>query len=154
LEKIKGMGPIATHGTRGGRDSGAAHQTEQRALVDRCVDGRLAVGFLRDVAMHEHLTELLCKSFAGFILHVGNDDFAAVLDQHSYGTGAQPGGPAGHDENLVLDVHLFPLVVTVLMCGLRLSRNGLDDAVAYFIDRTESGNTAVSGCSRISGLGP
>src|SRR5690606_1752519 len=59
LKQVQSMGAVTTDGACGRRHSSAVHQPEQLPQCQGCVHGCLAVGFLCDVAVHEHLTEFL-----------------------------------------------------------------------------------------------
>src|SRR5690606_29444262 len=90
-------------------DACTVHQAEQGAQLERGVDCRLTVGFLRDVAVHKHLTQFLGKCLTGFVLHVGNDDLAAVGHKHAHGARSKARCAAGDDEHFILDFHCYSL---------------------------------------------
>ena len=66
----------------------------------------LAVGFLADVALHEHAAEFLRDGFAAFGLQVGDDHLAAVGREHACRAFTEARSAAGDDEDLACDVHL------------------------------------------------
>ena len=75
------------------------------AVRGRGVDHRLAVGFLADVALDEDAVDLVGHLLPELGLQVRDDDLAALCGEHARRALAQPGGPAGDDEDLACDVH-------------------------------------------------
>ena len=77
----------------------------QVELGTRGIDRGLAVRLLRDVALHEHASDVARDRLALVGLHVGHHHLGAVGREHPSRAFAQARGGAGDDENLAFDLH-------------------------------------------------
>ena len=73
------------------------------------VDCGLHAGFIGHIGFDEFgvRTERVLRGNAGVFVDVGDDDAAAIVDDHFCGCGTETGATAGDEKNGMLDLHDF-----------------------------------------------